>query len=272
MRAKPRHLAPEWGAQFRDQSVAAAYPHRPPYPAATFDVLAGLLTDLPRAVLDVGCGTGDIARRLAPLVAQLDAVDPSAAMIARGRRQPGGDAANLNWIEALVEEAELSPPYGLITAGESLHWLEWATVLPRFAEMLDARGSLALIERDWGSSEAVTDRVYPIIARYSTNRDFRPYNLLDELTTRGLFTVGGTRRVGPEPWQPTIAEYIECRHSQNGLSRERMGASAVAFDEELRAALLALCDEGALTRHDDRLTLRVTATITWGRPPPRSTT
>jgi SAM-dependent methyltransferase len=272
MQAKPSHLAPEWGAQFRDRSVAEAYPHRPPYPAATFDFLAGLLADLPNAVLDIGCGTGDIARRLAPLVGWLDAVDPSAAMIAQGRQQPGGGAANLNWLEALAEEAELSPPYGLITAGESLHWLDWELVLPRFFEVLDARGSLALIECGWGSSPAVTDRVVPLIARYSTNRGYRPYNLLDELTTRGLFTAAGTRRVGPEPWQPTIDEYIECRHSQNGLSRERMGASAAAFDEELRAALLALCDEGAITLHDDRLALHVTATITWGRPHSRNAT
>jgi SAM-dependent methyltransferase len=265
MQAKPRHLAPEWGAQFRDESVAEAYPYRPPYPAATFDALDDLIVGGPKVVLDVGGGTGDIARRLAPLVARLDAVDASAAMIAQGR-QPGGDAANLNWIEALVEEAELSPPYGLITAGESLHWLDWEVVLPRFAEVLDPQGWLALIERDWGSSQVVTDRVLPIIARHSTNRDFRPYNLIAELTTRGLFKVQGTRRVGPEPWQPTIDEYIECRHSQNGLSRERMGASAAAFDQELRAALRALCDEGVLALHDDRLTLQVTATLTWGRP------
>lgn len=266
MQPKPRHLAPEYGAQFRDQSVAAAYPHRPPYPAATFDALNDLIAAGPRVVLDVGCGTGDIARRLAPLVARLDAVDPSAAMIAQGRRQPGGDAANLNWIEALVEEAELSPPYGLITAGESLHWLAWEVVLPRFADVLSPQGRLALIDRDWEGARVVADRVQPIIARYSTNRDFRPYNLIDELTTRGLFTLQGTHRVGPEPWQPTIDGYIECRHSQNGLSRERMGVHAAAFDQELRAALHALCDEGAITLHDDRLALQVTATITWGRP------
>ena len=265
MQAKPRHLAPEWGAQFRDESVAEAYPYRPPYPAATFDALDDLIVGGPKVVLDVGGGTGDIARRLAPLVARLDAVDASAAMIAQGR-QPGGDAANLNWIEALVEEAKLSPPYGLITAGESLHWLDWEVVLPRFAEVLDPKGWLVLIERDWTGSRVIADRVRSIIARHSTNRDFRPYNLIAELTTRGLFEQQGTRRVGPEPWQPTIDEYIECRHSQNGLSRERMGASAAAFDQELRAALLALCDEGVLALHDDHLTLQVTATLTWGRP------
>src|SRR6478735_11388399 len=104
LRPKPKHLAPEYGAQYQDRSVAAAYPSRPPYPAETFAVLSGLIADASLAVLDVGCGTGDIARRLAPLVERVDAVDVSAAMIAQGRQQPGGDAPNLHWMQATVEE------------------------------------------------------------------------------------------------------------------------------------------------------------------------
>ena len=266
MQPKPRHLAPEYGAQFRDRSVAAAYPHRQPYPAATFAALAELLGDAAGATLDVGCGTGDIARRLAPLVGRVDAVDASAAMIAQGRRQPGDDASNLRWIEGRVEEVPLAPPYGLITAGESLHWLDWETVFPRFAAALAPGGSLAIIGRNWEGARAIGERVMPIIGRHSTNRDFRPYNLLDELTARGLFAVQGTRRIAPEPWHPTIDEYIECRHSQNGLSRDRMGEDAARFDDELRAALRALCDDGTIATRGERLILAVEATITWGRP------
>jgi SAM-dependent methyltransferase len=248
---------------FRDQSVAEAYPHRPPYPAAVFDVLAELAVDAPRAVLDVGCGTGDIARPLAARVERVDAVDVSEAMIARGRQQPCGDAPNLRWLLAMVEDAPLSPPYALITAGESLHWFDWEVVFPRFADALTPNGVLAIIGRNWKTDEK---REMPIIGRYSTNREFRPYNLLGELTARGLFERRGQCRVGPEPWRPTIAEYIECRHSQNGLSRERMGDAAEAFDAEMRAALLDLCREGKMALRDDRLALSVEATITWGRP------
>jgi SAM-dependent methyltransferase len=248
---------------FRDQSVAEAYPNRPPYPTAIFDLLADLIVDTPRAVLDVGCGTGDVARPLAARVERVDAVDISEAMIAQGRRQPGGDAPNLIWIHATVEEAPLSPPYALITAGESLHWFDWEAVFPRFADALMPNGVLALIGRNW---ETDAQREMPIIGRYSTNREFRPYNLVDELSARGFFEQLGQRRFGPEPWRPTIAEYIECRHSQNGLSRERMGDAAGAFDAELRAALLDLCREGRIELRDERLILTVEGTVTWGRP------
>ena len=267
LRPKPKHLAPEYGAQFQDRSVAAAYPSRPPYPAETFAVLSGLIADASLAVLDVGCGTGDIARRLAPLVERVDAVDVSAAMIAVGRRLPGGGASNLTWIHAPVEEAELGPRYALITAGESLQWLDWDVVFGRFAEVLTPPGVLAIIERDWDLVAAVGERLFPIIGRYSTNRAFRPVDLPAELTSRGLFEQHGRRRIDPEPWHPTIATYIECRHSQNGLSRERMGSeAAAAFDAEMRAALLDLCRDGALELREDRLVLAVASTITWGRP------
>lgn len=62
MRPKPAHLAPDYGARF---GVAAAYRHRPPYPPATLDLLAALVVDAPRAVLDAGCGRGEPARPLA---------------------------------------------------------------------------------------------------------------------------------------------------------------------------------------------------------------
>ncbi|MBV9278962.1 MAG: class I SAM-dependent methyltransferase, partial [Chloroflexi bacterium] len=52
----------------------------------------------PRVVLDAGCGTGDVARPLAPLVDRVDAVDISAGMIERGRRLPGGENPAITWI------------------------------------------------------------------------------------------------------------------------------------------------------------------------------
>lgn len=68
MRPKPKHLGPEYASVFQDDSVVDAYPYRPPYPSEAIKLLAGLAVDVPRRVLDIGCGTGDIARPLAPFV------------------------------------------------------------------------------------------------------------------------------------------------------------------------------------------------------------
>ncbi len=67
MLPKPAHLGSTYAAQFADLSVVAAYHLRPPYPGETFEVLDRLVIDQPRAVLDVGCGTGEFARPLSRL-------------------------------------------------------------------------------------------------------------------------------------------------------------------------------------------------------------
>jgi hypothetical protein len=66
-----------------------------------------------------------------------------------------------------------------------------------------------------------------------------------------------------------VEEYIECRHSQNGLSRERMAPKEVeAFDRALRDLLDDLQRQGTITAHDGRLDLEVDARVVWGKPCP----
>jgi hypothetical protein len=167
--------------------------------------------------------------------------------------------------------APLDPPYALVTAGESLHWMDWEIVLPRFATSLVPGGVVAIVERDWDNSDAILQRLRPIFARYGANRDYRPYDLIAELTQRGLFEKLGERATSAEPWRPTLDEYLECRHSQNGFDRDRMSPDAVtAFDREIGAALRDLEAEGAIARDGERFELSVTATIVWGRPMSRA--
>lgn len=87
---KPKHLAPEYGSQFSDPSVASAYCFRPPYPDEVYVFLEELIADTPRIVLELGCGLGEITRRLAARAKRVDAVNPSHAMLAIARTLPGG--------------------------------------------------------------------------------------------------------------------------------------------------------------------------------------
>jgi SAM-dependent methyltransferase len=267
MLPKPTHLSTEYGAWFKDPQLVAAYPARPPYPAALIQLLAELVVDTPRVVLDAGCGTGELARRLAPLVDRVDAVDFSSAMVGQGQLTEGGHAANLRWIVAPVEEAPLAPPYALVTDGDSLHWMAWDIVLARFAAALTPHGVVAIVERAWGGPPEMSARVQPVVERYSPVRDYQPYNLVDELAQRGLFAPVGAQHYGPAPWWPTVDEYLESRHSQRGLSRTHMGPLAVHdFDAAIRGTLDELCRAGVIAQRAGRLGLGVTATVTWGRP------
>jgi SAM-dependent methyltransferase len=265
--AKPAHLSGEYGAWFKDPLLAAAYPARPPYPDGVILLLRKLIRDTSGAVLDVGCGTGELARRLAPTVERVDAVDFSEAMLVLARQLPGGVARNIRWTLGAVEDVTLNGPYALVTAGECLHWMDLDLVMSRFAQVLTSNGSLAIIDRNWDTDASVWQRILPIIERHSPVRNYQPFNLIEHLAGRTLFEINGQQRFGPEPWRPTVEEYLECRHSQRGLSRTHMGPSvAASFDAEVIQALKELTDGGVIAQDEGRLELGVTARVTWGRP------
>jgi hypothetical protein len=81
--------------------------------------------------------------------------------------------------------------------------------------------------------------------RYSAVRVWQDVNLLSELQNRGLFTLTGTRRFGPQLWEPTVEQYLQCRHSQRSFARLAMGKTAArAFDAELQRLFAELCSNG----------------------------
>jgi trans-aconitate methyltransferase len=190
---------------------------------------------------------------------RVDAVDFSANMIETGKRLPGGDSAKLNWMLGPVEEVPLAPPYALVTAGASLHWMDWYVVMPRFREALVSGGYLALVGSG-ATPEWLEGQIGPIIRRYSTNRHFQPYDLIEELEKRGLFQKVGERETAPMPFVQSIEEYIESFHSRNGLSRERMGDEhAAAFDREVRDVVAPIAKDGMLE-------FQVRGHVIWGLP------
>jgi ubiquinone/menaquinone biosynthesis C-methylase UbiE len=256
---KPKHLNPNYAVQFKDESIVAAYRHRPPYPDEVFTILTSLIPHKPARILDVGCGIGNIARPLARLVDKVDAVDFSRHMLEEGKMLPNGDAANLNWIHGPMEEVPLSPPYALVTAGQSLHWMAWDAVFPRFRSLLVPGGYLAVIGMIF-SPVPWQKALSQIISRYSTNRDFQPYDLFMELEKRRLFTRVGQKQTTPQPFRQTIGDYVESFHSRNGFSRQRMDPKmADAFDTAVHALVSRYHPDGIFE-------MQISGHVSWGIP------
>lgn len=252
-------LATNHGVRFQDESIVARYHLRLPYPQEAFDNLLSLITDIPRTILDVGTGTGDIARRLVEQVELVDAVDVSAAMLARAQDLPQGKHPHLHWICGHIEDVELIPPYSLIVVSDSILWLNWEIVFPRFANLLTPGGYVALLERNelpvpW--SQGLRD----IISSYSTIQNYPTLHIEQALTESKLFRLQGTKDTAPiNHWQ-SIPDYVASFHSRSSLSLDHMPPEDAAnFDKRLYALVEPYSQRG-------RLELQTVAHIAWGKP------
>jgi len=248
----------ELGRVFADAEVAALYRYRAPYPREVFVILEGLVVE-PRVVLDAGTGTGALARHFPPSIARIDAVDPSATMIARGRTLPGGEDPRIRWILGSAEDAPLSSPYGLITCGASLHWMRSEVVLPRFRTALAPGARVAVVDTETTHSGAWRPEMLGIIRRYSPlEHHLETHEMVSGLVKQGLFVVECEERTAPEPFDESVDEYLGLLGSTSTLSRFTLGSRAGAFEAECRELF---------ARHAmERIRSDVVAYVAWGRP------
>ncbi len=224
-------------------------------------MLLNLLGDSRGRVLDVGCGPGKIARRLIEHVAGVDAVDFSLEMIRVGKSLVNGDHPNLRWINGSIEEVQLYPPYDMITAGASIHWMEWSVVFPKFKEVLTTDGHLVIIDGDRPIVAPWHDAELELIHKYSTNRHHESIDLIQELVNRGHLYLIGDKRTAPVSFSQSLTDYVQSFHSRESMAKEHMGQKNVkAFDTELSAILSDFVD------NKGHLTYELEARIIWGKP------
>jgi SAM-dependent methyltransferase len=250
-------------AEFQDDAVVAAYVHRPPYPEA---LLARLLELMParRAVLDLGCGPGKIARALAPHVREVLAVDPSAAMLRLGQGLGSIAGNNIRWVHAAAEEAPLGDEaFDLAVAGAAIHWMDPAAVFPKLARALRPAARLALVDGD-APSESPWQSAYQQVIKAWVERLGRTW---DDTAHRALvqahkpwFDVDGEESFTAPVRQP-LEDLIAGEHSRATWSPARLGPPrAAAFDADLRAALSPWADDTGAVAYEVR------SRLVWGRP------
>jgi SAM-dependent methyltransferase len=118
---------------------------------ADTDFYLRLAADLgARTILDLGCGTGLLTRELALDGRQVIGVDPSPAMLALARRQPG--AERVQWIEGTASDLGRAEADLLVMTGNVaqvfLDDAEWEATLRDIHAALRPGGHLAFESRN----------------------------------------------------------------------------------------------------------------------------
>ena len=259
--ARPRQFWDDYALRFKNRSLAKTYELRPPYPPETYEILLSLLGESRGRVLDVGCGTGKIARTLVNHVVGVDAVDFSQEMIRVGKSLTNGNHSNLRWINGSVEDVRLYPPYDMVTAGASIHWMEWNVVFPRFKELLTTDGCLVIIDGDRPIGAPWHDAELALIRKYSTNKHYKQIDLVQELVDREHIHLIGDKRTTPVSFSQPLTDYVQSFHSRQSLSKEDMGEENVrTFDVELSQILSNFVDTNGY------LSFQLETRVSWGKP------
>ncbi|NTX57829.1 class I SAM-dependent methyltransferase [Myxococcus sp. CA039A] len=145
--------------------------HRMGFPDAFFTRLAreNVLRPGLRAV-DVGSGTGTVARGLARHGCSVTALDVSASMLAAGRQLAFEAGLPIDSREAPAEATGLpSGAFDLVTAGQCWHWFDRPAAAREAARLLVPGGKLVIAHLDWislpgnvvAATEALMDAFNP---------------------------------------------------------------------------------------------------------------
>jgi ubiquinone/menaquinone biosynthesis C-methylase UbiE len=97
------------------------------------------------AVLEVGCGTGQLTERLACFGFRLTAIDLGPSMITAARRRLAGSAVSFE-VASFEEFAAPEAAFDLIVSGTAFHWVDPEVRFRKPARLLRPGGWLALLE------------------------------------------------------------------------------------------------------------------------------
>ena len=152
------------------EGAAAEYErHRPDYPEAALRWALERLGLGPGArVLDLGAGTGKLARGLVALGLDVVAVEPGAPMLEQLR-------AVLPGVEALEGAAEAIPlgdaSVDGAVAGQAFHWFDAARAVPELHRVVRPGGGLALFWNWWDLRDPLQAELGELLAIEDT-REF----------------------------------------------------------------------------------------------------
>jgi ubiquinone/menaquinone biosynthesis C-methylase UbiE len=122
---------------------------REKYPREFFDLIKSkfALSKSDR-ILDLGCGTGEIAIPICESVKEVVAMDPEPEMLAEGMNQAAMQGVrNIVWIEGGSEDLSIINNIGrfkLVTMGTSFHWMDRGKTLEELYEMIIGGGGIAI--------------------------------------------------------------------------------------------------------------------------------
>jgi SAM-dependent methyltransferase len=139
--------------------------HRAGFPAELFERLRRFNIGLPgQRILDVGTGTGTLARGFAERGSLVTGLDPAPSMLQAGRRLAEEAGLRLNWLQGRAEDTPFRPDtFDCMSAGQCWHWFDRPRATQEARRLLRPSGHLLIAHLDWiplpGNMVAATENL-----------------------------------------------------------------------------------------------------------------
>ncbi|MGW4244376.1 class I SAM-dependent methyltransferase [Nocardia sp. NPDC004722] len=229
--------------------------YRPNYPRPFLDdLVARFHLDGTGRLLDLGCGTGQLAIPLAAHVSEVLGLDPEPEMLAEAARcAEAAGTTNVTWRQA--GSTDLPGDFGrfrLVTMGRSFHWMDREQVLTALDSMLEDNGALVLANDSclirpttaWQRTvEAIQHRYLPADLAPQDPLPGRLGHPIDHRTHEQILAQSPFPKVErsiyefDRPW--TTAQVIGYLYSTSLPLRRALGNRHKAFEQEVTDALHA---------------------------------
>jgi ubiquinone/menaquinone biosynthesis C-methylase UbiE len=238
--------------------------YRPGYPAGLFAHLRDrFVLDGTQRVLDLGCGTGQIALSIASDCAEVIAVDPQPAMLDEGRAAAEtARITNVTWIEGSSLTLAQRPvgTVDLVCMGQSFHWMDRPALLEALDALVAPGGGVVIASGPhpdevtpppWQAViDAVRVRYLGPVRRAGSGTYTHPSERHLEILARSPFAA-----VETNTWSQTVHrdldQVIGLQLSYSYSSPALLGERQAAFAADLKAALKEANPSGDFTEDLD---------------------
>ncbi|KYC35115.1 methyltransferase [Scytonema hofmannii PCC 7110] len=171
--------------------------HRAGFPSSLFNRLSEYGIGLPgQKVVDIGTGTGTLARSFAMRGCHVIGIDPSTSLLEQAKQLDLANNINVDYRLATAENTGLEESSAdVVTAGQCWHWFDRSRAIQEVIRILKANGCIAIAHFDWIPLKGnVVEATENLIQAYNSDWNLGGGNGLYPLWLRDLGE-GGFREI-----------------------------------------------------------------------------